>query len=305
MRAKIMAELGFKDVDELKNKLNSVPETEEQKTARAEAFQKDLTKFAIEKELLSPKDLTEYERVRTTPDNDLVFTDFAAEYAAANKDRVDAEGDAWPVSDDEIHEAFAEAYHTDSKNAVLKAKGEKNLAKEAAALRSAIEEKYEDAKASFEDYTKKKSTVPAFKTFIKSTVTAAVPSELVIKDGDADTKVVFKLTDADGKSLVDIQKLEADFVNDGLFNRFSEKGADKELADYITDKIKRDIWYQNKDKINETLETVSAERALKKSKVGAEAPFQQKKDVTPVVTTDRAYTPQELANFKAMNPFAR
>ncbi len=291
----LLESLGITDLDALKAKLKD-PETPEQVAARQLEYNKKLQLWAIEKGVFTPQDFVEVDRIKDSPDHDLAYESFASEYLAINKDRKDTDGEALVVSPEEIEEAFNEYYHIESDNQALKTKGEKSIASRANEIRAGVVDKFEQAKLEFNEQEERRVNVPNFQKFIKTTLDSAIPAEIVLNEGDEDTKVVFSLKD------VDRAAIEKELMNNPLFERFHTEGATPELIKEVSEKIQKDYYWANRSKINAELYEKAVGHGMKKgSAVGAEAPFKSHK-TTPIVAV-KGLDAEDKKKLSSMNPY--
>lgn len=278
-QADFLKSLGFDSVDDIKKVVadsKNVTETEEQKLSRIEKYNKDLAAYAISQSLLTAQDLTQIEALQKADDRSIAFNDFATEYRADNKDRLDEDGKADPVTEDELKEAFDELYHTGSSNQTLKNKGEKLMKEIADGIRSITNKKFENAKEKFDIEQDKSIQIPAYKTFVQSTISESIPSKIKVA-GEGDNEIYFSTTGEDGKPLYDVAKLESLFKNNETYNVF-RTGDKTELKASMVETIEEFILKENRAAINKLLLTQGESIGLKKgSVVGANAPFETKK----------------------------
>lgn len=285
--------LGFDNPEDLKKVVNqskNVAETEEQKVARIEKYNKELAAYAITNSLLTPQDLTSIESLQKSDDRGIALNDFAADYRADNKDRKDDDGNPDPVTEDEINKAFEDLYHTDSSNPTLKNKGEKLMKEKADSIRSVANQKFDNAKQKFDIEQEKGIQIPAYKTFVQSTISESIPEKIKIS-GDGDDAVYFSTVSEQGKPLYDKDKLEALFKKNELFNIFLT-GDKSQLKQAMAETIEEHIFKENRAAINTLLLTHGESVGLKKgSNVGANAPFEANKQ-KPVPVNEKGLSPE-------------
>jgi len=292
----LLESLGITDLEALKEKLKD-PETPEQIAARQLEYNKKLQLWAIDKGVLTPQDFVEVERVKDSPDHDLVYQSFASEFQAENLDRKNSSGEAYPVTPEEIEDAFNEYYHTESDNQSIKAKGVKAIESRANEIRAGVVDKFEQTKLEFNEQEEKRVNVPNFQKFIKTAMDTAIPAEIVLNEGDEDTKVVFSLKD------VDRAAIEKELFNNPLFERFHTEGATPELIKEVSEKIQKDYYWANRAKINAELYEKAVGHGMKKgSAVGAEAPFKSHK-TTPIVAV-KGLDAEDRKRINAMSPYS-
>lgn len=291
-RAEFLKSFGVKTEEELKEKLNPTKqETTEEKAEKEQQYTANLLNFATKEKLFNATDFATLQNLKQASDTDLAFNTFSQEYKEINKDR-QVEGVASPVTDDEIKEAFNQQYHVNSEDAALKAIGEKQIKIAADLKRGDLESKFNDAKATYDDYAYREKNSAPFINFVNKTVTAAIPAQLEF-EGPDNTKVVYNIKD------VDVKELEKIFVNDKAFDDYLANGESQSAKDYIAKTVEVYLWNKNKEGILKTVREASYSAGLKAGKVGATAPFDSGKTPPPATNgTANELTPAEKEKLK-------
>lgn len=291
-RAEFLKSFGVKTEEELKEKLNpAVADTPEQAKAKEEQYTANLLNFATKEKLFNATDFATLQNLKQTSDNDLAFNYFSDQYKEINKDR-HIEGVVSPVTDEEIKEAFNQQYHINSEDAGLKAIGEKQIKTTAEAKRGDLEAKFNDAKATYDDFAYREKNSTPFINFVNKTVTSSIPAQLEF-EGKNDTKIVYNIKD------VDVKELEKIFVNDKAFDDYLANGESQSAKDYIAKTVEVYLWNKNKDAILKTVRDTSYDAGQKSAKVGATAPFDSgKKPNQPQNGSGNALTQAELDKLK-------
>lgn len=298
-RQEFLKEYGFEseeDFKAFKEAKEAKPETDEEKAAKLEAYNKNLTAFAIQEGILDTKVISQIEAIRGLDDQQIALRDFAAEYRSDNKDRKDeATGEADPVTDEEIQEEFNKFYHIDSSNNSLKGKGERMMKQVAGDVKKQTEAKLADAKTAYDIELDKRTSIPRYQAFVKEVISTSIPTELNL-GGEGDDAIIFKLTDDKGKPLYDMKEVEDLFVDNKLFNRFKEGKDPAKLKEFMAETLVEYIEKKNKPAIRALLIEQGKNSGRKEgSTVGATAPFKAK-EAAAVQTSDKELSPEAKLN---------
>lgn len=292
-RAEFLKSFGVKTETELKEKLNpTVADTPDQAKAKEEQYTANLLNFATKENMFTASEFATLQNLKHTSDNDLAFNYFSEQYKEINKDR-HIEGVASPVTEDEIKEAFNQQYHITSEDPGLKSIGEKQIKSAADAKRSDLEAKYNEAKATYDDYAYRDKNSAPFINFVNKTITDSIPTQL-------------KVTGKDGVEInipisnVDIKEIEKALVNDKTFEDFLANGETAIAKEAISRTVEVYLWSKNKETILNTVRDVSYDAGLKVGKVGATAPFDSNKKPTAIVSgTENELSKSEKEKLKA------
>src|SRR5690606_32377253 len=143
-------------------------------------FENNVTAFAINKKLISSTDIAAREELSKQDDQSIAMKEFAAHYKETHKGRLkEGSVEADPVTEDEIKEAFDEFYHLDSSNSALKTKGEQMIKERADQLRGNVNTKFDTARQQYEAEVHKNTNIPAFRNFLKDTISKAVTDQII------------------------------------------------------------------------------------------------------------------------------
>jgi hypothetical protein len=289
-RNELFKKYGVKSEAELAAKLNPVVETPEQKQQKQELYTATLNKYAVENGVFSNDELSTLDALKKMPAEDLVYNQFKKDFTEANKDRVDADNKARPVTEDEIRDSFNELYHLESDNKALQDIGKKNLALAAKSIIEPLEGKYNDVKEVFDEENRKTAALPSYAKFVKSVLADSVPKELVFGEGDNKATIVL--------NNLDLAALERHFVKNHYFEDFLENGGTDEQRAEFEREIKKEIYFQNIDAITKVVGDVREGVGMKKAVVGAKQPFEDPKGPKPVAVVTKDLTPEEQGSLK-------
>lgn len=268
MRQELWKEYGVNSDEELKAKLNpAAPESEEVRQQKAEVYNANLAKFAIEQKVFTNNDWMGYHNMVKLPDNDLVFKDFEGAYKEANKDRV-VDGEPSPVTDDEIKDKFNELYHLDSESKVLKDLGEKNIKLRADAIKGPAQQKFNDIKAEFDLDQTERAAVPGFKAMMQEVLQKAIPDKWEF--GEGDDKVSYDLTKTDKK---EIEKFLVDEIGTREFSEFVKGKGTPEQRDRITRAVEKELVYRHHKDVANTAFSVGKDAGKKLGAAGSSQRF--------------------------------
>jgi hypothetical protein len=259
---------GFETVEQMNEYLTKVAEsrnepTEEEKARLRQIEEVNFHKYLVEEGLMTTEEIDSFKSVSAKADADLVFEDFRKQYL----EEIGEE----EVDESTIREAFENAYHINSENATLRARGQRALEKEAAELRKPLVEKYQQAQSRFKDYETHKSLVPKWNSHVDELLSAVVSGKMKVfekKIGDKEVAIEIELT-AD-----DIAELAQKFkMNERYYLMFKE-GKTKELDEILLKKAQAYVKQQRQDQIlNEVWQKAESAGRLTSSYVGAKAPF--------------------------------
>lgn len=296
-RAQFLKDMGVGSEEELKAKLNPAKaKTPEEIEAEAQIYNADLAKFAVTQKILNNKEWLEVHNMRNATDHDLVYNDFATTYRELNKDRVDEDKKADPVTDDEIKDKYNELYHLDSDNKVLKERGEKSIELQAKAIRQPLETKYNDAKLIYDDEMAETRAVPEFKKFFQGVILANIPDTL--EYGEGDSKVVLGLEKLDKEEL---EKYFIKEIGDREFTDFRKGNGSPEQRARIEKEVRKEILYRYDKEIAKRAYENGESAGTKKSAPGANTRFiepnkqgQQSRSIT-ISEADQAKIAKDMA----------
>jgi hypothetical protein len=291
IRKEMLEERGFTSVDEDKKLKNpDKPETDEEKARRIEIQEADFLKFAVEGQKLTLAEINSFKHLSALPVQDVVYNDFANEFKELHKDRKGDDGAADPVTDDELREAFEEAYHTTSENPAIKAAGERAIKARAKELLGTTEGKYTAAKEEYDGYVARKAKIPEYKAMVQSALKEAIPQKFTHTVDGREFSV-----ELDGTDFTDIEnKLKNDNVFSQFFNGTDQQG----LRTSIIADAKRQIAEKYLAKIAEVANRTGYDAGVKAGKVGARAPFVEEGKGSPPAPQSDKLTPAERENIR-------
>lgn len=274
-----------KELDELRAYKQNMAAIEPAKTPEALAKDAEIEKvnfrkFAVESDYMKDDDFSKLDTLKSKADRDVVFEDFSKDWEAENPD-VDPE-----YKESLMKEDFENLYHVNSDNKILKSRGEKLLAKEAAEKRSPLENNYKKAQEGYGEAKSIHATVPKFNKFIDEVIKDNVPDKLTLfktKEGEQELEVDGELTPE--------QKTEIDSMfrkNIKIFERFQD-GKDLEavkasIAKKIQGYIKINTYESSNQK---SFELGKGLGITKGSTVGANQPFAVVKGVSKAGEDER------------------
>lgn len=157
---------------DLHNKSKIVDPTAEELKKQANIDHANFLKYAAENDLLND-DFQKYESLKGTPDRDLVFNKFAAEFKEDNQDIPAEQLEA------ETKEAFENEFHLNSSNVKEKGRGESRLAKEAAEMRNPAVTAYTTAQENWKGHKEVMAKGEGFARTFKEVI-SAVPDKLEV-----------------------------------------------------------------------------------------------------------------------------
>jgi len=269
--------------------------TPEQVAKDVELEKVNFRKFAVESDYMKDDDFSKLDTLKSKQDRDIVFEDFAKEWEIDNPDADPDDKESL------IKEDFENLYHLNSDNKILKSKGEKLLAKEAAEKRSPLESNFKTAQERYGEDKSIRKVVPSYNKFIDEIIKENTPDKLSLfktKEGDEELEETGELTKE--------QKEEIDAMfrkNLKIFAKFKDgKEADiKDLKASITKKIQGYIKINTYDiatkksyelgkSLGEGIGTTSG------STVGAKQPFALVKGISKAGEQERLDAKTEVAN---------
>jgi len=292
---------GLSSADELKalqKKAAEFPETEEEKAAKIEEYNNSVTAFGIQQKIISSADVAAIESIKGQDDRDIAYKEFAAAYKESHKTRTKENSvELDPVTEEEINEQFESFFNLDSDNAGLKTMGERLMKERADQIRNSTLSKLDVAKQKWDAEVHKNTNVPAFKTFLRETVTQAVKDQITLFE-EGSEKVVFNLKDDQGKPLYDISEIEKSFVSDFVYDTFLKDADKSNIKSFIEQGVSNQIYMSNKEQINKLIYQQGKAAGKKEGAIGAEAPFQDKKVPKAVEVTEMSLTEADTTNLK-------
>lgn len=267
-RRDFLKEMGVNTEEELKLKLAGPAKelTPEEQAAKDEQYNANLLSYATKNNLLKTEEFVSLVNIKKAADADLAYADFASEYKALNKDRKDEDNNPNPITEEETREAFNQLYHVDSQDETLKKIGEKQIKISADQKRNELEQKFNNAKESFDDWSFRDANSKPFINFISTSVKEAIPTKLEFEGQDG-VKINFPL------DAVDAKEIEKIFINNAAFDEYLEKGASQPAKEQIAKTVEAFLFHKHKDAIIKTVRDISYEAGVKKGGVGAAAPF--------------------------------
>lgn len=285
-KKKWLADMGFESEEDIKKlKTPAVAETPEEKTLRLEREEASFMKFAVDKGKMSLSEINAFKQFSEMPPRDLVYANFALEYKEANKDRKDTANVADPVTDDEIATEFNNAYHTESDNSVLKKSGERAIDARAKEILADGEKKYTEAKKEYDFLASRAAVIPHYKNFVQGTLKEEIPANRKFTVDGHDF-----IVEMDG---TDFANIEATFKNnDVLLNEFATSSDKPGLKERVAASVRQQIAAKYEAKLVEIAFRSGHGQGLKEGKVGARAPFEEKKK-PDVPASVAGLTPEE------------
>lgn len=251
--------------------------TPEQLAKEKEQDKAEFLKFSVDNDLLKLDDLTKYETVKVKADADLVFEGFATQFKEDNPD----------ITDPELTEAakaeFDAEYKLSSDNENSKKRGLAKLAKDAAEIRTPLENTYNKAQQSYTEAKGLKEKMPAFEKFIDSIIENKATDKVVIfngKEGEEDITIDIELTKEDKEAIAKAFKTHKTFYQ---FDKNKPEDIEASLGKKIEGWIEVNKSKEIKAKIAETFKGIGVKQG---SKVGADNPFALQQDAkrqAPVV----------------------
>lgn len=302
-RKEFLKEMGVNTEEELKLKLAGPAKelTPEEKLAKEEQYSANLLSYATKNNLLKTEEFVSLVNIKKTADTDLAYADFATQYKDLNKDRKDEDSNPSPVTEEETREAFNQLYHVDSQDETLKKIGEKQIKIAADQKRNELEQKFNNAKESFDDWSYRDANSKPFISFITTSVKEAIPQSLEFEGNDG-TKINFPL------DTVDVEEIKKLFINNAAFDEYLDKGASQPAKEQIAKTVEAYLFHKNKDAIIKTVRDISYEAGVKKGGVGAAAPFtKEPKQSAEVPAGDKQLSASEKQKLQQSfsSPFGR
>jgi hypothetical protein len=296
MRQQFLKDLGVSSEEELKAKLNpAVPESDEQRAQKAEVYNANLAKFAIEQKVFTNNDWLGYHNMMKMPDNDLVFKDFEASYKELNKDR-QVDGNPDPVTSEEIKDKFNELYHLDSETKALKDLGEKNIKVRADAIKGPLQQKYDDIKAEFDQDVKERQAIPGFEAMMKDVLQKSIPDKWEF--GEGEEKVTFDLTKADKKA---IEKSLIDEIGTKEFSEFVKGNGTPEQRERIARAVEKELVFRHYKDVERTAYSVGKDAG---KKIGAQGSQQRFTEPSKTILQSKSVEISDADNQKIAQSFA-
>lgn len=302
-RREFLKEMGVNTEEELKLKLAGPAKelTPEEQATKDEQYNANLLSYATKNNLLKTEEFVSLVNIKKATDVDLAYADFSSEYKNLNKDRKDEDNNPNPVTEEETREAFNQLYHVDSQDETLKKIGEKQIKISADQKRNELEQKFNNAKESFDDWAFRDANSKPFIGFITTSVKEAIPEKLEFEGHDGN-KINFPL------DKVDIEEIKKLFINNAAFDEYLEKGASQPAKEQIAKTVEAYLFHKNKDAIIKTVRDISYEAGVKKGGVGAAAPFTKETKQSPETASgDKELSTGEKEKLKSSfaSPYGR
>lgn len=243
----------------------------EEKAAKENITKANFLKFSADQKLLNVEDYSQYETLKSKPDQELVYESFLKEYKEEHPEITDEK-----ELDEAAKEDFDYEYKLkDGLSESAKKKGQAKLARDAKDLRSPIETKITEAQNQFKEYGSYQETYPKFEKLVKEAVLKNTPDKTILykaKDGEEEIPIEIELTQKDREAMV------KEFVTPKTFQKFLN--AKPEEVQAMLDK-KMNGWVKlNKfDEVNaKTFDIAMGIGTKKGSDVGASNPFALKQN---------------------------
>lgn len=252
----MFATLGVKNIEELNAKLKPpAVETPEQKEARLDREKASIDSYATTNNILTRAEIITLEKDNATPDEDLVFAAYEKQQKEKNKD----------ILAETIKQNFRLLYHLDSTEDTLKEVGAGLLKNAADDLRKPLNEKYETAKQDYTDKQQSLGKMPAFKTFIQTSMVELIPEKITLTGKDSEA-VTFDIP----KTIV--PELEKFLVTNDLFDLFNSDS--QQAKALVKDKIDGFLFLKHREQMFKTVYDAGISAGTEQgSTTGATAPF--------------------------------
>lgn len=264
---------GLSSVEELEEMLQKkTEETPEQKQRKEELRKVNITKYAVDNNLMRADDFVKLETMRTANNEDLVFKDFAEQV----KDEILEQLPDDATEEDilaAIRKEFEAEYPLNGGNDKARARAEAKLNKRADELRQPLESSYKSVSEKFDQESEVRQVYPAFKTKLDSIVESVLSKTYTAikeKDGDDEIDVSIKISDEDrAKILESVRKRVETPESFMLFKGGKTEEIGKIAADLAELEVLRQFAPAGHKKVAETY----FKRGLEKGSIGAENPF--------------------------------
>lgn len=273
----LFKELGVDSIDSLKEKLKpkveDKPESPEEKEKRESVYQASLQKYAVENGSMKLEEFTTLENLKAKDDQTLVFENWLPGWKEDNPN-VD------PVEADRLAKAeFESEYKLNHENDKVKAKGVSKIQKEAAEIRTPLENRLKAVKENYDGVRDVETNFPEFNKKVTGIVKEFIPEKFTVHtlkdkvgEKEEDVPIEVELSPADrveilttiGKSILENEKNYA-LYKKGDFKALQEI-AKKETEALISTKY-RDAGAQK------IAETFLARGTKRSSTTGAKNPF--------------------------------
>lgn len=260
---------GFDSPEALKTFLQKQKEeniSPEEKLQKENITKANFLKFAAEQKLLNVEDYSQYESIKSKPDQEIVFENFVKEYKEDHPEITDEEELAEAAKEDFEYEYKLKEGLSESQ----KKKGLAKLARDAKELRSPIENKVLAAQDQFKEYGSYQETYPKFEKFLKESITKNTPDKTILfkaKDGEEEIPIEIELTQKERDAMF------KEFSTPKTFQKFLNSNPE-EIQAILDKKMQGWVKLNKFDEINaKTFETGMGVGTKKGSTVGAENPF--------------------------------
>ena len=269
--AELLKETNFNSLEELKQALaeknDKGGKTPEQIKKDEEVYQAKLKAYAVENDIMKSDDLSRYDSVKNSADEDLVFNAFAADM----KDEILEELGDDPTEDEiiaAIRKEFESEYPLNSKSDKVRARAEAKLKKAAREIRSPLESSFNTAKTRFYDEMLVRNEYPKYQAAIKKMTTDIIPDTFSFYkevDGEEEVKADVPVPEATKKIILEaVEKIVKDPENFLLH----KNGKTEEVQQKINSQVEH-LGEEGKKKIAE----VYFGRGLAKGETGAKNSF--------------------------------
>lgn len=260
---------GFDSPEALKNFLQKQKEeniSPEEKLQKENITKANFLKFSAEQKLLNVEDYSQYETLKSKPDQDLVFENFVKEYKEDHPEITDTEELEQAAKDDFEYEYKLKEGLSES----AKKKGLAKLARDAKELRSPYENKVLAAQNQFKEYGTYQETYPKFEKFLKESILKNTPEKTILfkaKDGEEEIPIEIELTQKERDAML------KEFATPKTFQKFLNSKPE-EIQAILDKKMQGWVKLNKFDEVNaKTFELGMGVGTKKGSTVGAENPF--------------------------------
>ena len=272
----LLKETKFNSLEELKQALaeknDKAGKTPDQIKKDEEVYQAKLKAYAVENDLMKSDDLQRYDTVKSSSDEDLVFSAFATEM----KDEI-LEGLDEDATEEEIIAAirkeFENEYPLNSKSDKVKARAEAKLKKAADEIRSPLESSFNTAKTRFDDETSVRNEYPKYQAAIKKMTADIVPDTFSFYkevDGEEEVKADVEVPEATKKIILDAVE---EIVKDPENFLLHKNGKTEEVQQKINSRVEYLMWKHLGEEGKKKIAEVYFGRGLAKGETGAKNSF--------------------------------
>ena len=264
----LLSDLGVSSLDELKNKIPGKVLTPEEIVQNQQLEKASIAQYAVKNNKLSMDEITRLESLKAMDKKDLAISEFGKAYKEAHKDRLDEDQKPYPVTPDEIEDAFNDLFHLNSDDPAMKKAGEASLERYTNGLTDDLDKKYQDVTAEYKDWKEKSDFFPTFKKFMTDEVIGAFSKEITF--GEGDDKVTIDT------SLLDVKDIDKKFVTNEIYDTFFGLRGEQKVRDSIQGAYKNEVLARNIDKIVQVARTVGFDAGKLAGANGSTASFTDK-----------------------------